>query len=1392
MSNEYRPPNVVSIPFKFTDRGYVYPPSTDIKFRFSPSWRSGDLQASINILKLYQDETYSYTKTCPKYLIGYESGVPQLIDGRCIFGGIRDIGSSIVGLAGETPRSNLTAHINGVRLGSFSDLSANCSMDTPRNITAFVGAHLPSDISAELIGSRLSGNLDLLSNVSTHSPRDISAIIGTHLHSDVSAQIDGLKNKGFSDIFSSVGVHLPGYISSSIGIGYPSNLLARIIGIDRGVNDLQGIIGGIKKTSYGSIQSYIDVHDPSSITASIRMFYRSDYDLGGYLWPAHESYLQANISTHVWKVLHAHISGGGDGFDDLVGYLNGEKRKSFGYLQSSVYLHLPKNLGMSITGVKSDYRDLGGFLHALHTRFLSSIIDIHYPEFLTSSIKGWKTSSVGILSSLRVWYRVVVSSIYGEIGTHYPEDITSTIDTHQPIDLYSSIGGHLHGNLSLIIRSWHSGLISDISSNAFGFQDSSITSYIGADVPRNLKVYLRSWFSGATSILGSSVSSWVESPYLGARVYLHKPEDLMFFVRGWSRNNISNLGMYIHIWESGEISSSIDSHLFEEIKSSIRPWYLNINRDLMSRIGVWHDRSIGSIIDTHIWGNLSAKVLPHPPPPLPAIIKGWFVQQDIGLPSNIYGWGQGNLSAFSGGHLYGMLNIIMKGVVIGVTRDIHSNIYGWQDSNLNSTVGMHFPANLGMLLKGVVIGSISNVPARIYGWQESDLGVVSKGGHLPVDIIGHIRIYQSSFRNLRSSIYGWVQGNLYADIDSHSPSNILSSIRPWYTEKTSNIYGSTYGWGYVDIDAVVGMHNPVDLGVILKASERIYKNFKGVIHGWQEVFLGLRLGGTHYPVELPTELHVNQRGIRLLNTFIYAWHRSDLNSQLRIVFFENLSSSLLSIPPSDLVAFMNVISTTNLNAYTRVWLSSYLSAEINQIYFSNLSVNIGINSDPYRNLRSRISSYGSSQSDLGGSTLPMQYRFISSTIRATYLSDLSLYVFAVAPKDIYAFLHAWQIKDLGVFITGQDYPWNLKSSIFGSGSFSEINAFIFSVKASKVFRGILGLIHALEPRELGAEISVEPAILLGAFINPFMLGRNLTASIRPKMIRLTTLVSISTLMKNDLSAIINYPCFKTGYSYLSANIHSKFKAELQGIIFALKYDYRPFDLKASIGYSDNVLCIDKISLRINIFPSEFFTEDIHRINLKISAGRVFLSAFIRCTPVYGNISASIFANKIPKYTFDSLFKNRERVINKTYDGVFKSYEVVEMSFSSAVREYYYNSQGDFAWSNDRFEKWMLAVRSYIPADILLKLSRRLHKATKVYDLRKFLSVDEAIKFAIAYVSEYPTSNIFAEVVGRGYFEYLNCTINPRYVKKSLNSLNSNINSIGMGIVVKTHDSIVKL
>ena len=90
----YVPPINTNIPFSFTSRGYGPIDVTAIPFSFVSSTMSSVLASTIVGQPLYQTEAYTYPKQCKKVAIGFGDDI-QIISLPCLYGGIRDLGSSI-------------------------------------------------------------------------------------------------------------------------------------------------------------------------------------------------------------------------------------------------------------------------------------------------------------------------------------------------------------------------------------------------------------------------------------------------------------------------------------------------------------------------------------------------------------------------------------------------------------------------------------------------------------------------------------------------------------------------------------------------------------------------------------------------------------------------------------------------------------------------------------------------------------------------------------------------------------------------------------------------------------------------------------------------------------------------------------------------------------------------------------------------------------------------------------------------------------------------------------------------------------------------------------------------------------------------------------------------
>jgi hypothetical protein len=633
---------------------------------------------------------------------------------------------------------------------------------------------------------------------------------------------------------------------------------------------------------------------------------------------------------------------------------------------------------------------------------------------------------------------------------------------------------------------------------------------------------------------------------------------------------------------------------------------------------------------------------------------------------------------------------------------------------------------------------------------------------------------------------GYINGELW-----HGSGDLKGSVRPWHREIVGNLGALFHGWQEGDLSSIIGTHLPRDLTSFVRVLQREISDMPGLIHGWQELDFEAEIG-THLPRDLRFAAFVKQRAPADLPSLIHAWHARDLQGILGGVTFLGLTAFVEPIPAVNLPAYLKVWPQKFLPASTYGWGAKDLIGIINQIYAYDLPATLIGVSDTFKNLRARLKGMGSEYSDLPAVLQSFHLGFLTGIIRATYLNDISAYLFPILPKDVRGIIHAWHERFLQGIIGGGLYPWNLTASISSTGEWSLLSAHIWPKRGTNISSNLRALAHPWEVRNMPAYIFGDEAVFLRAYLNPLGYASDLHASIRPKMIRLTTLVNIPTFSHLDLSAIINFPCKKTGYSTLMALIYAKFKGDLGAYIRPIIYDYKPKLLGAKTGYTDAYLEIDKLNLHVNVLPDEFFSIDKFKLVINLLDAKNILAAYIKGILPASSLSAEITPLRLPTYTYDSLFKNRERVIHKTYDGVFRELEIVEMAFKSAVRDYYYSSDGDYAWKTNRFDRWILDIRSILPENTALKLKRRLHRATELYDLKRFASIDEAIKFAIAYVTEQPLSNLSAFLNGRGSYNNLSAMLNSRYIVSTKQSLGASITPNSHTIILGRESEVSKI
>jgi len=269
---------------------------------------------------------------------------------------------------------------------------------------------------------------------------------------------------------------------------------------------------------------------------------------------------------------------------------------------------------------------------------------------------------------------------------------------------------------------------------------------------------------------------------------------------------------------------------------------------------------------------------------------------------------------------------------------------------------------------------------------------------------------------------------------------------------------------------------------------------------------------------------------------------------------------------------------------------------------------------------------------------------------------------------------------------------------------------------------------------------------------------------------------------SDLSAVVNASCIYSSIRDLSAYIKTIYKGDLPANIVGKKHPTNVANLGARIGYAETYSYIDKLPLSISIATESYRYIDKLSVLVKIFADQYDLGASIVGKYRYTDLAAAISAVYLEPRHFDNT-KNKDRVYNRTYSGVIDSLQLIEISFSSIVEEYFYSDAGSSAWKTNRADKWITDISAYIPADTAINVKRKLHRMKSLWDISMYESIDEAVRDAIDYVTGYPYDDIPAYINPHGGFLNLNAMVTGHGITSTNNNLPASITGQSTGTKV---------
>jgi len=535
------------------------------------------------------------------------------------------------------------------------------------------------------------------------------------------------------------------------------------------------------------------------------------------------------------------------------------------------------------------------------------------------------------------------------------------------------------------------------------------------------------------------------------------------------------------------------------------------------------------------------------------------------------------------------------------------------------------------------------------------------------------------------------------------------------------------------------------------------------------------------PANLQAYLNVFSVATYNLGALIHGFQEAYLPAYIRAMQITSLPASLTAVPPIDLPAYLKVWPMKQLPASIYGWDILDLTSYIYSIQKGDLPAVIG--GEPAKDLGTILRGWvREATKDLGTYIRGFAYNDLPVIIRATYLKDLPAYLYSISPVDIQASIYGWDQSDLLATLIGVYGDYDLRASIISNNNYKNLIGILKPVISTKIPFDLSAYIKGVGFGYLRAYINPVPSVNLQAYLNPMGQVADLAARIIPKVIRLTSVLSVITMEHIDLSAVINPSCIWSESRNLMVYLRTIYKSDLGAVIIGEKYGTQSANLFAKIGYADTYSFIDKISINVSISTQSYRYIDNLPLFISVFTHQVSLGASVTGTYLYGDLTAYIVGSYLAPHHFENV-KNKQKVSKLSHSGFEEWYEMVELSFKSIVNDYFYSGSGKSAWKVNRLDKWILNVSSYIPQNLKLNTKRRLHRLKYMYDLKRFGSIDEAMRYAIDFVTDYPEIDLPARINASGGYRNIQATLNVRRTLQENYDLTSFIEGVSTGDVV---------
>ena len=260
----------------------------------------------------------------------------------------------------------------------------------------------------------------------------------------------------------------------------------------------------------------------------------------------------------------------------------------------------------------------------------------------------------------------------------------------------------------------------------------------------------------------------------------------------------------------------------------------------------------------------------------------------------------------------------------------------------------------------------------------------------------------------------------------------------------------------------------------------------------------------------------------------------DLNGYIKTVTTEtkDLPASTYGIPPIDLPATLQGFDTKDLQAYiTGIWQQNQSNLLSNIYGYGPIDLSATLNSIAPVDLPAIISGFVTGI--LSASITGMSYRNLNALLQPLRVKYLQAIINSIDPIDLPASIHGWATKDLPTYLNGVYGPYDIQAALTAIPP-KDLSAYIRSYKGIKIPFDLRAVVESYYAGNLQGIINIISAVDLLAYLNLTGQSSDLGGSIVPRIIALRKALQVSLLEHKNLIAMINFQCFSSGYSDLSA------------------------------------------------------------------------------------------------------------------------------------------------------------------------------------------------------------------------------------------------------------------